>query len=191
VRKRLLLMVLAALVLVGCGEADSAQGGVEKEETSATNGLSRGEGVAAVKLKLVGDSGTSGTATFREISNLGVEAELEVKGLPKPGATYYAHVHEGGCADMPTEGAPHEHEQDAHEHEALALTLALVLPERLLAWSFGPNKCAHGGHDHGHEHKAPAEDLPGNLEVPIPVSGSSAHTGSSTAMLRDVTLERL
>jgi hypothetical protein len=119
-----------------------------------------------MELQPAGDSGTNGTATFQVVGNLGVEAELEVEGLPEPGATYYAHLHEGECAGVPARHGDHRHEE-AREHGGAGPTLALVRSERLLVWGSVP-EYAHGGHEHGHEHEAPDEDLPGNLEVPIP-----------------------
>jgi hypothetical protein len=56
-----------------------------------------GEVVAEVKLEPVGDSGTCGAATFRKAGALGAQVELGFSGLPKPGAAYYAQVHEDHC----------------------------------------------------------------------------------------------
>jgi hypothetical protein len=133
----------------------------------------RSEVVAKVELEPMGDSGTSGIATFEEAGNPGVEAALEIEGLPKPGATYYAHFHEGRCADVPTEDGDHHRHEDTRTHGRVGVALALVRTERFLPWGSGPDY-AHAGHDHGREHAAPAKDSFGNLEVPIPISSSSA-----------------
>lgn len=61
--------------------------------------------VLEVGLDPVGDSVTSGTATFRE-RNAGLELMLEVSGLPKPGAAYFGEIHEGVCENGQQGGEP-------------------------------------------------------------------------------------
>lgn len=180
------MALLAVLVLAGCGKGGE-QGGEESEaRKSPTDGPIKGGAVAKVELGPLGDFDTSGIAAFEEVGGSGVQVDLEVEGLPKPGSTYYAHFHEGRCADVSTDDGYGP--EEAHAHGRVGVVLALVRPERLLGWGPGPDY-THGTQDH--EHSAPAEDLPGNLEVPIPVSSSSVRTGSTTAVLRDVTLKRL
>ena len=52
----------------------------------------------------MGDSGTSGTAVFKEVGNLGIQVELDVLGLPTkdPDAAYYAQA--AMRAPAPTNG---------------------------------------------------------------------------------------
>jgi hypothetical protein len=52
--------------------------------------------VLEIELDPVGDSVTSGTATFKERFGE-VELTLEAAGLPMPGATYFSQIHEGVC----------------------------------------------------------------------------------------------
>lgn len=58
-----------------------------------------------VGLDPVGDSVTSGTATFRE-RDAGLELALEVSGLPKPGEAYFGEIHEGVCENGQQGGDP-------------------------------------------------------------------------------------
>jgi CHRD domain-containing protein len=51
------------------------------------------------------------TATFTDAGD-GVEVELSVRGLPEPGVTYLAHIHQGACASEPDGGA----EDHAHHY---------------------------------------------------------------------------
>ncbi len=53
-------------------------------------------GTLEVRLDPVGDSVTSGTATFREQDG-SVYLELQASGLPEPGVIYFGEIHEGGC----------------------------------------------------------------------------------------------
>jgi hypothetical protein len=193
VQKHLLVAFLLTLVLVGCGEKASGgkPGGAEAEGTSHAGGSTVSEGAEKAELEPAGDSDTSGIATFEEVGELGVEVDLEVEGLPEPGTTYYAHIHEGGCADVPAAHGDHEQHEEARTHGRVGVALALVRPERFLTWGSGP-EYAHGGHNHGHEHEAPPnEDLPGNVGSPLPLGSSNTGTGSVTSVLRGVTLEQL
>jgi hypothetical protein len=190
VYKCVLVALVVALVLVGCGEASGGKpSGAESEGTSSAGGPTVGEGVAKVELEPVDNFSTSGIATFEEVSDLGVEVELELEGLPKSGVTYYAHLHKGGCVYVLDKHGDHGH-QEARPHGRVGVALALVLPERLLAQGSGP-EYAHGAHNHGHEHEAPDEELPGNIGSPVPLSSSNTGTASVTAILRGVTLEQL
>ena len=139
--------VLAAFVvaLVGCGEASGGKAsGAESDGTTSAGDSTVCEGVAKVKLDPMGNFPTSGIATFEEVGDLGVEVELEVGGLPKSGATYYAHLHEGGCAHGLDKHGDHGH---GETRPRWGVGVGLVLPERLLAPGSGP-EYAHGGHNH-------------------------------------------
>jgi hypothetical protein len=119
-RMRHLLMLavialLAIFLVVGCG------GGTSQGEQEDHHGSS-------VKLDLhpEGDSGVSGTASFKDTSFKdspdGVVIKLELRGLPKPNTFYLAHIHPGTCAEEAEEGHAHERgehpgEGEGHEHE--------------------------------------------------------------------------
>jgi putative copper export protein len=53
--------------------------------------------VLEVGLDPVGESVTSGTASFREDMAAGIVLRLEAAGLPEPGASYFSQIHEGAC----------------------------------------------------------------------------------------------
>ena len=99
--------MVAFVVLYGCGQASSSverQGkktGAEALDTSAEGRVTVGKKIAQAELEPMGDSGTSGTAVFKEVGNLGIQVELDILGLPTkdPNAAYYAQVHEGSCSD--------------------------------------------------------------------------------------------
>jgi hypothetical protein len=112
-RMRYLLMLsvialLAIFLVVGCGEGDS-QG--EQEDHHASS-------AAKLDLRPVGDSGASGTASFKDHSFKdgpdGVVVRLDLRGLPKPDTSYLAHIHPGTCAE---EAEEHAHEQGEHPGE--------------------------------------------------------------------------
>ena len=134
---RLLLVLVALAVLYGCGQASS------QSSNSAEGGVTVGKKIAQAELKAVGDSGTSDTAVFKEVGNLGIQVELDVLGLPTkdPNAAYYAQVHEGSCSD----------ERRGEEHEEYGVgtdpALALVRLDQLVAKTSGFE--AHGFHEHG------------------------------------------
>jgi hypothetical protein len=193
-RSAMLFFLLAAVALslapLGCGgEAGSAPGNTERggtsgaatTSTSAAGGTAVGEAIAEARLEPVGDSGTSGTAVFKEVGNLGVQAELDVSGLPtkNEGATYYAQVHEGSCSAGRT-GEEHEEEHSA----GVGPALALVRFDRLLAKA--PGLQANGGH----EHTLP-EESPGSIEHPITFSASADGTASVASLLESVEPKRL
>jgi hypothetical protein len=186
---RLLIALVAFAVLCGCGQASPSverQGkkigmeGADKTKASqptsdlttqpstpAEHGVTVGEKIAQAKLKSVNDSGTSGTADFKEVGKLGVQVELDVSGLPTkhPDAAYYAQVHEGLCSD---EGRDEEHEE---EHGAgLGPALALVGLDQLVAKARGLE--AHSGHEHG------IPEVPfGSIEQPITFGASAELEG--------------
>jgi hypothetical protein len=200
------LMVLATL-LYGCGQASSS---VEKQEknrgnrgaeqankaeasqpapepttqpsASSEGGITVGKAIAEAELRPVGDSGTRGTAVFKEVGNLGIQVELDVLGLPTkdPNATYYAQVHEGSCSEERT-GEGHEEEHDA---SSFVLPLALVRFDHLLAKGSGLE--AHGGHEPGIP-----EVPPGRIDQPISFGASANGTVSVSTLLEGVAPERL
>jgi hypothetical protein len=173
---RLLIVLVAFAVLYGCGQTSSS---VERQGKKA--GVTVGVKIARAELEPVGDSGTSGTAVFKEVGNLGIQVELGVLGLPTkdPNATYYAQVHEGSCSD---ERGSEEHEK---EHGAdLGPALALVRLDQLVANT--PGLEAHGGHEHG------IPEVPfGSIEQPISFGASADGTSSVTSLLEGVEAKRL
>jgi hypothetical protein len=173
---RLLLVLVAFAVLYGCGSTSS------QSNTSAEGGVTVGEKIARAELKSVGDSGTSGTAGFKEVGNLGIQVELDVSGLPTkdPDAAYYAQVHEGSCSD--------ERRGEEHEVEEYGTSpgpaLALLRLDQLVAKT--PELEAHGGHEHG------IPEVPfGSIEQPISFSASSDGTSSVTSLLEGVEAKQL
>jgi hypothetical protein len=106
---------LAIFLVVGCG-GGSSQGEQEHHGSSA----------AKLDLHPEGDSGVSGTASFKDTSFKdspdGVVVRLDLRGLPKPNTFYLAHIHPGTCAKEAKEGHAHEQgehpgEGEGHEHE--------------------------------------------------------------------------
>ena len=176
-------MLVAFAVLYGCGQASSPverQGKVERaDKTGASQpsgGGTVGKKIARAELKSVGDSGTSGTAVFKGVGNLGIQVELDVLGLPTkdPNADYYAQVHEGSCSDQRRD-EEHEEEHGAGPDPALALLrLDQLVPTT-------PGVLAHGGHEHG------IPEVPfGSIEQPISFSASADGTSSVTTLLEGV-----
>ena len=171
---RLLFVLVAFAVLYGCGQASS------QSNTSAEGGVAVGEKIVQAELKSVGNSGTSGTAVFKEVGNLGIQVELDVLGLPTqdPNTAYYAQVHEGSCSD----------ERRGEEHEEYGAdpgpALALVKLDQLVAKT--PGLEAHGGHEHG------IPEVPfGSIEQPISFGASADGTSSVTSLLEGVEAKRL
>jgi hypothetical protein len=78
-------VVVAAALLTPLSPGGSSRGDSPKEVE-----------VLEVKLDPVGDSVTSGTATFRERGDV-LYLELEASGLPKDGVVYFGEIHEGVC----------------------------------------------------------------------------------------------
>jgi len=200
---RLLLLLVAFVVLYGCGQASSPverqgkKAGAERADkteapqptpdpttqsnTFAEGGVTVGEKIAQAELKSVGDSGTSGTAVLREVGNLGIQVELDVSGLPTkdPHAAYYAQVHEGSCSDE-RRGEEHEEEYGT----GLGPARALVRLDQLVAKT--PGLEAHGYHEHG------IPEVPfGSIEQPISFGASADGTSSVTSLLEGVEAKRL
>ena len=104
---RLTLCVGMLLSLLGVATAcggDGSQG--EQEEHHAGS-------AAKLDLHPVGDSGASGTASFKDGPD-GVVVRLDLRGLPRPNTLYLAHIHPGTCAE---EAEEHAHEQGEHPEE--------------------------------------------------------------------------
>jgi len=188
-------------VFYGCGQASSSverQGKKARTEhadrteasrpthdrttrsgTSTDGGVVVGEKIAQAELEPLGDSGTSGTAVFKKVGNLGTQVELDVSGLPTedPNANYYAQVHEGSCSD--------ERRGEGHEEEyGAGPGLALIRLDQLVAGTWGLQ--AHGGHEHG------IPEVPfGSIEQPITFGASADGTSSVTSLLEGVEAKRL
>jgi hypothetical protein len=192
---RLLLVQAAFTVLYGCAQVSSSVDKQHKKveapqptpdlttqsSPSTEGGVTVGEKIAQAELEPVGDSGTSGTAAFKEVGDLGVQVELDVSGLPKdPGAAYYAQVREGSCSD---ERRGEEHEEEEYG-AGLGPALALVRLDRLVAKT--PGLEAHGDHEHG------LPEVPfGSIEQPISFGASADGTTSVTSLLEAVEAKRL
>jgi Cu/Zn superoxide dismutase len=113
-RHPLMLFVIALVAIflvVGCG------GGSSKEGGSSQSGQKDHHDSSAAKLDLrpEGDSGVSGSASFKDSSD-GIVIELELRGLPRSNTSYLAHIHPGTCAKEAKEG--HAHEEEHGEHPA-------------------------------------------------------------------------
>jgi hypothetical protein len=121
---RHLLLMLSVIVLlaifflvVGCGGGNS-------QGSNSPGGSSQGEQeddprhASSAKLALhpEGDSGVSGSASFKDSSD-GVLIKLDLRGLPKPNTAYLAHIHPGTCAKEAKEGHNHEEEHGEHPEE--------------------------------------------------------------------------
>jgi hypothetical protein len=120
-----------------------------------------------VKLKMhpEGNSGVSGTASFKDTSK-GVLVKLELSNLPKPNTFYLAHIHPGTCA----EGETHEHGGAHGEGE--------------YGHEYGGGSHEHGGGSHEH----------GGAEIEYPLSqvkSDSEDHGSSTTTLGETSVDRL
>jgi putative copper export protein len=95
--------------------------------------------VLEVELDPVGDSVTSGTATFRERFG-GVELTLEAAGLPKPGASYFSQIHEGAC------GSGQQGRDAGPEYAEVSRSASPVMVRFELLSSKGPEYAHGGGH---------------------------------------------
>ena len=81
--------------------------------------------VFEVALDPVGDSVTSGIATFRE-RDAGLELTLEVSGLPKPGAEYFGEIREGVCENGRQGGEPGSKFADASRPASVTVHFKLL-----------------------------------------------------------------
>ena len=203
---RLLLAVSVLAVVHGCGQASSPAERHERaagaQEAAAESATPTAEGTTAegtttvgpvfakADLEPVADSGsTRATAVFKKVGDLGVQVELAASGLPEPRAVYFSQIHEGSCAraQEPEEGGDHRHEPRSnydHEHGGADPAVALIRLETLLAKAW---EQANGGHDHS----APADELPGNIDHPIELLSSTDGTAFATALLEGVTPEEV
>ncbi len=121
---------------------------------------------ARLRLEAVDDSGVSGTATFEE-TDAGVRVELQVEGLPKPGATYLAHVHPGTCTEGEVAGG-YEHGENHQQDRGAAA-----------------REEDHGGHLN-------AGEPMGKVEAPLtPVESAAEGRRSSTTVLHDASIDGL
>ena len=118
--------------------------------------------VLKVQLDPVGNSVTSGTATFRERAT-GLELTLEVSGLPKPGEAYFGEIHEGLCENGQQGG------DSGAEHAEVGRTVAGTVRFELL--SARSIEYAHG--DEAHE------------DADVSVVGSDDGTAQVVTLLRD------
>jgi hypothetical protein len=84
-------------LLAGCGSGSQAEQDHAHQSHSAK-----------LTLHPEGNSGASGTASFKDIED-GVIVKLELRGLPKPNTLYLAHIHPGTCSEGEDEGEAHEH----------------------------------------------------------------------------------
>jgi hypothetical protein len=155
------VVVLGSIFLVvGCsGGGTQGQGGQQENTTHHQS--------ANVKFKMhpEGNSGVSGTASFKETSE-GVLVKLEVRNLPKPNTLYLAHIHPGICAQGETHehGGAHGEGEYGHEH--------------------GGGSTEHGGGSHEH----------GAAEIEYPLSQVKSHSegqGSSTTTLGETSVDEL
>jgi hypothetical protein len=104
------IALVAIFLVVGCGAGSTKEGGSSQGHKEVHHGIS----VAKLDLRSEGDSGVSGSASFKDSSD-GVVIKLELRGLPKPNTAYLAHIHPGTCAEEAKEG--HAHEQGEHPGE--------------------------------------------------------------------------
>jgi hypothetical protein len=119
---RVLLVLAIFVTLYGCGQISAQNRHPDKKEAAAQPKMKKatvGEKVgdsAKVELRPANGSGTRGTATFSKAKGRGVKVVLKVRGLPRSGTMYLAHIHPGTCAEE--EGGAGEHGHSHHEHGA-------------------------------------------------------------------------
>jgi Cu/Zn superoxide dismutase len=128
--------------------------------------IAKGRSASFVGLELppTNNSGVSGSATFAKAAT-GTRVELKLRGLPEPHEIYLAHIHPGSCEDKdhldPLKGETADH----HGHEE---------------------------HGDAHEQEENDEATADGIEYPLtPVDSNAAGEGSSTTMLKGVTLDEL
>jgi hypothetical protein len=130
-----------------------------------------------VELQPTNDSGVSGIATFVRADG-GVRVELELRGLPRPQASYLAHIHPGACGDE--DHAHHGHEAEAARNHPGE--------DHAHGYEHGEHEQEeHGAHEQEHEGTIADE-----IEYPLtPVESDVEGRGSSTSVLEDLTLDEL
>jgi hypothetical protein len=165
--KRVLVLLLQCVVVlaanflvVGCGGGSTQGQGGQQDHTSHHQSAN-----VMLDLHPEGNSGVSGTASFKETSD-GVVVKLNLRNLPKPNTFYLAHIHPGTCAEGETHehGGAHGEGEYGHEHGG-------------------------GSHEHGggsHEHGA------AQIEYPLSqVKSDSQSHGSSTTTLGETSVDKL
>jgi hypothetical protein len=123
---RVLLVLAIFVTLYGFGQMGNQNGHPDKKDKKdaaapAMNKQAMVEEKAynstEVDLQPANGSGTRGTATFSKVKGGGVKVVLKVRGLPRSGTMYLAHIHPGTCAEE-EEGGGAEHGHSHHEHGA-------------------------------------------------------------------------
>jgi len=126
----LAVLPAAALALIPDGAEHSPahdNGGHQASHTRHGDGTAQPSGNAEIELRPVDDSGVSGTVALKGITG-GVEVDLELRGLPKPGAIYQAHLHRGTCAQGQA-GSALDHQGKANgDHEMAGMGADIVSP---------------------------------------------------------------
>ena len=123
---RVLLVLVIFVTLYGCGQMGSQNGQPAKKNAAAPP-----KNTAEVNLQPANDSGTRGTATFSKAKGGGVKVVLKVKGLPRSGTMYLAHIHPGTCAEEEGGGGDehgHSHHQEHGASEMIEYPLTPVEP---------------------------------------------------------------
>lgn len=110
----------------------------------------------------MGDSVTSGTATFRE-RDAGLELTLQVSGLPEPEAEYFGEIHEGDCENGQQGGEPGAEFADASRPAPVTVRFELLSAES--------TEYAHGGEAH--------------QDADVSLVGSADGTGQTVTLLQD------
>src|SRR5918994_515314 len=106
------IALVAIFLVVGCGAGSTKEGGKSQGQQEEHPGIS----AAQLDLHSEGDSGVSGSASFKDSSD-GVLIKLDLRGLPRPNTNYLAHIHPGTCAKEAKEGHAHEEEHGEHPGE--------------------------------------------------------------------------
>ena len=126
----LAVLPAAALALIPDGTEHSPglnNGGHQGSHTRQGDGTAQPSGNGETELRPVDDSGVSGTVALKGITG-GVEVELELRGLPKPGAIYQAYLHRGTCAEGRA-GSGRDHQGGANgDHEMAGMGADIVSP---------------------------------------------------------------
>ncbi len=151
-------LVLALAIFVATGFLTSSPPATAVSQEAPARDVE----VIGVGLDPVGDSVTSGTATFRE-RDAGLELTLEVSGLPKPGAEYFGEIHEGDCENGRQGGEPGSEFADASRPAPVTVRFELL--------SAGSTDYAHGKEAHQH--------------ADVSLIGSADGTGQVVTLVQD------
>jgi hypothetical protein len=188
------LVLLSCALLCGCGEkpgdhqGNARAEGDPKAAAPAAGGATVGEAIADAEIRPVGDSGVHARAVLKEVGDLGVQVELDVRGLPvgkDPDAAYYAQVHEDSCSEERSGGEHEEHGYGAGPSLALVRSDRLLGTRPVLAEAFSGEQ-AHGGDEPGIP-----EEPPGSIEQPVSFRASDDGDAFVTSLLEGVAPERL